>query len=220
MKESINPVEQSQDGDENMDTSQYDANIEGLIQSIEEKKKQLEEIRHEVRDFVIMVTTYWFNEEVDRTLASDPERTKKLGKEGLKPIKVEIEGLIASIPKLVDQQIEVGKCWAHSRKPPTEPFQSVRIDEGEYPNAFYTILRKIFWNISPIFTKYGYEMHRYSDQEYRSALTLPEDMEKTRDDLRKKYEVEFRDYSSLNDKLIWAKREKSNAEIKDLWSKV
>ena len=202
-----------------MDTSQYDAAIEKLSQDIEEQMKQLEATRYEIRDLIKEIAIIWFNKEVQKTLASDPERSKKLGIEGLQPLRSDLDKLIASVPELVEQNT-ADKYWAHCRTLPTEPFQSKQILNSEYPNALYDNLRNLFWHVGPILTRYGFKPYGYSDQKYNSGLVLPDEIDKKLRDVNKRYEEQYRSLNSLNDKLISTKREKSDAEINDLWGKV
>jgi uncharacterized coiled-coil protein SlyX len=202
-----------------MDTSQYDAAIEKLSQDIEEQKKQLEATRYEIRDLIEEIAIYWFKKEVQKTLASDPERSKKLGVEGLRPLRSDLDKLIASVPELVEQ-ITTDKYWSHCRTLPTEPFQSQQILDSEYPSVLYNNLRKLLWHIAPILPRYGFKVNGYSDQKYDSGLTFPEEIDKKLRDVEKRYKEQYRSLNTLNGKLISTKREKSDAEINDLWSKV
>lgn len=202
-----------------MDTSQYDAAIEKLSQDIEEQMKQLEATRYEIRDLIKETTIYWFNKEVQNTLASDPERSKKLGIEGLRPLRSDLDKLIALVPELAEQNT-ADKYWAHCRTLPTVPFQSQQILSNEYPNVLYDNLRNLFWHVGSILARYGFKVQGYSDQKYDSGLMLPGEIDKKLRDVNKRYEEQYRNLNSLNDKFISTKREKSDAEIKDLWSKV
>jgi len=160
-----------------MDTSQYDAAIEKLSQDIEEQMKQLEATRYEIRDLIKETTIYWFNKEVQNTLASDPERSKKLGIEGLRPLRSDLDKLIALVPELAEQNT-ADKYWAHCRTLPTVPFQSQQILSNEYPNVLYDNLRNLFWHVGSILARYGFKVQGYSDQKYDSGLMLPGEIDK------------------------------------------
>jgi uncharacterized coiled-coil protein SlyX len=198
-----------------MDTSQYDAAIEKLSQDIVEQKKQLEATRYEIRDLIKETAINWFRKEVQDTLTSDAERSKELGIEGLRPLRSDLDKLIASVPELVEQ-ITADKYWAHCRTLPTVPFQSQQILKNEYPDVIYDNLRNLFWHVGPILTRYGFKPYGYSDQKYNSGLVLPDEIDKK----LRGYKEQYRSLNSLNDKLISTKRDKSGAEINDLWGKV
>lgn len=202
-----------------MDYSQFDSDIQNLEKRMENIRKDLEKYRGEfiksTKDFIAK----WIQGKVKGTIISKPGLAKKIEKEGLGKIKVELHALIQKIPNIVEEHLNKNEHWAHCKefcKP--EDFDSYNIS-----SIVKDRIRELLGYAGEILIK-----HKFADTGYHSEWEYGEDRPKfgygfdisgEMDGILGGYVGLYHKFESVNNEINEIKRKKAEAEVEELWKK-
>ncbi len=210
-----------------MDTQQFDEKTQSLTTQIEELSKITEQIQQEFLQSTQTFLAQWIRSRVENAVTRKSEVSKKLGVEGLRKLKSELNQMVDDVPQLVTKHLNVDSLWAHRFKLPIDTNK----EYGRYhfygsgPDDLNTAVRILMGYAGTLLMKYGYaekgnrdewDMLRQDGSQnliYKYAVHLSPDM-------RSKLDT----YAGLYDKLITligelerVKEEKASYEAKNLW---
>lgn len=209
-----------------MDTSSFDAQIKDLEQQIGGLRGQMENICKEFLEVTKEFTVAWFRNHVERTVTSQPKIAKKCGVEELRHFKSDLQKTITMVPRIVEEHVNNDKYWAHRGQIPDEHDRrfaryhvSGRCPLDELDNA----VREVLGYRGVILLKHGFaKTGEHSEWETKYGSEQPR--YKYGYDWSEKMNTVLKQYSDLYDRLIKldyelkkAKRDKAQAEAKNLW---
>ncbi len=199
--------------------SNFDKEIIRLNEEIETVKK----IMHELSEKFIKQTKKFLQKRAqdlgDKIAKIDhPERTKQLGRQGLRRLKLELEKIVVyQIPDQVDILLSKDKYWLH-RQPYLSSYPTHR---GKFKSRLENVIRGILGLVGELFKGYKFKL---AFDEWRKPKSekglnyigndiLSPKMERLLDDYLDHY-TRLEDYHSELDQI---RKEKIQAEAKALW---
>ena len=208
--------------EDNMDTSEFDTEIGKLEGEMKNLREQMEKTSNE---FLIATNEFiveWFKKELEKEVRSNPEITKKLGVEVLRKLNSDLQNLISEVPDLVNQYLNKDDCWGHRGPIPTG------WGKRWGHNPLEKNVRIILGHVGEIYIKYGYMQNSslncsWQRQPVSNLLIYSGDHDfwtKKRSEIIKQYREQYDKLITFEADLKKVKREKAEAEAKNLWDQV
>lgn len=165
----------------------------------------------------------WSRQIVEKTVTSNPEKTKQLGKEGLSSLKNELAQLTGEMPEHVKKHLNLNELWLHRGEIAIKRQAGWSQSPYEFmgnsaPERLNTQMRVLLGYAGSLLVKFGFAGSDWTPsganaQKYRYSFDWSDYM---RSSLHRYAEV-FNRLSKLAEQLESVKRQKAEAEAKQLW---
>ena len=202
-------------------------NISSELQEVEDKIENiLVDMEAACKEFLTSTDKFvseWYLSSVKRGLTENAKTALKMGNNGLKKIKDELNELIASLTSLIESDVNTNN-WPHRGKLP-EGFNrkfGVSIVKDLRNDYLHSYIQNLLGHVGGFSIKYGladsnWDMKPgYELPTYRIPVIWSEDMEKA----LKKYAEICDKWINLAIEMQGIEKQKSEAEITDLWDKL
>jgi len=208
-----------------MSLEKYDQAIEEAQSEFQHTCAEMEGSVPKFKQAIAKFVSDWSKKLIEGSVTEDTERTKSLGKISLGELKKELERLIEEYPQIVDEKLEDVSIWFHrgdvSEEIDPNTINSYKLKES-IKNALDDAIRDLIGHAGSALVMYGYANTRqYSHWEVRAGKSVRYTRGIIRneeiDEHTKNFDDKIDKYVDAEKRLLKVKREKSEAEAKDLW---
>jgi hypothetical protein len=208
-----------------MDTSQYDSQIQDAQSDIKKMQGSMDTVRLAFVESTTRYISEWTEKSIERAVTSKPETTKSIGMERLKDLKSALKKLLSEIPSLVPQHIKQDSLWPHRTELPADIYKkSLPIFELKRKTSeeLREGVRDLLGYAGQLLVEYGYEESGKDGSweeragkppRYKYGFSWSNEMSTN----LKEYVELLESYVDTHIKVINLKREKAEAEAKNLW---
>ena len=179
----------------------------------------------EVKTFIgasMLALTEFVPKEVQRAAKTVPEATKRLGVEGIRKLKVEVETIVEALPDRINTELNENKLWDHRQDLDLNPHHSIRwrytiedyrnVPPKHLGNAIDALLRDPLKLLMS--NGYGKFLLRKDSHSPSFDFSWPKTM---LDPIREYQSILSRLYTAT-ESLSGVKKEKERSEAEDIWN--
>jgi hypothetical protein len=146
-----------------MDVSEYNKKIEDLTVKINKTRHNMAPILNTFLNETKIFVRNFYKDTIKEYVISNPEITKKYGKEGISDLKYECRELIKMIPEMVEMYIGNDKFWSHKcpindlkKECKVYPAFSTHYNRADSNKSIIESLRHILGYVGDLLLKYDY----------------------------------------------------------------
>ncbi|MBN1274525.1 MAG: hypothetical protein JXB26_19870 [Candidatus Aminicenantes bacterium] len=193
--------------------------IDAFAPKRDDLRKRLDSLIVAYRPHLASIAETWIREEVDRRLKDHAKQIAEMGIDRIKQLKSKVEGLIASLPDVVQEETSQEADWPHNRSKNDSGYGQDK-NEPFFKKAFRNMISRIaaVWDEFDLLgepTGYTQCWERLGSGRFRYAFNPG--FEVLDCDTLAQYSTALREYQSLVNKIEMKQKEMEEAKAKELW---